>query len=153
MKNDAKTKLLQELGVLALAGKHGPNELKKLAEMIRGGRDYRWVGIYKIIRGDLTIVGGTGKTPPAYPRFPVTQGLCGAAVEARKTIVVKDVHKDARYLPTFGTTQSEILVPIINDDDRVMGVIAVESEKLAAFNTEDRRFLECVASLLAQALR
>ena len=121
--------------------------------MIRGGRDYRWVGIYKVSRGELIIVGATGNTPPAYPRFPVTQGLCGAAVEGRETIVVADVHKDPRYLPTFGTTQSEILVPIVNDSERVVGVIAVESEKLAAFQQDDRRFLECAASSLAQALK
>ena len=153
MKNEATSKLLQDLGVLALAGNHGPNELKQIAEMIRGGRDYRWVGIYKVSRGELIIVGATGNTPPAYPRFPVTQGLCGAAVEGRETIVVADVHKDPRYLPTFGTTQSEILVPIVNDSERVVGVIAVESEKLAAFQQDDRRFLECAASSLAQALK
>ena len=94
--------------------------------MIRGGRDYRWVGIYKVSRGELIIAGATGNTPPAYPRFPVTQGLCGAAVEGRETIVVADVHKDPRYLPTFGTTQSEILVPIVNDNSAVAAKRQVE---------------------------
>jgi L-methionine (R)-S-oxide reductase len=145
-------KMLQELGARALAGAHGPKQLKEMAEMIRAARDYRWVGFYKMTRTEFIIVAGTGKCPPAYPRFPITQGLCGAAAETRRTIVVGDVHKDPRYLPTFGSTQSEIVVPMINEDDRVVGMIDVESEKLHAFESEDRRFLERAATLIARAL-
>jgi L-methionine (R)-S-oxide reductase len=145
-------KMLQDLGAFVLAGAHGPAQLKKMAEMIRTARDYRWVGIYKVTRTEFINVAGTGDCPPAYPRFPVTQGLCCAAVELRQTIVVGDVHKDPRYLPTFGSTQSEIVVPIINDEDRIVGILDVESEKLNAFENDDRRFLERSASLLARAL-
>lgn len=150
---DPNTKMLQELGAFILAGAHGRDHLNRIAEMIREERGYRWVGIYKITRGELIIVAGTGDDPPAYPRFPVTQGLCGAAAEARETIIVPDVSKDGRYLPTFGSTRSEILVPIITPRDCVAGVIAVESEKLNAFTEEDREFLERVASLLPRALK
>ncbi|MEP6777214.1 MAG: GAF domain-containing protein [Chthoniobacterales bacterium] len=150
---DAHTKMLQDLGAFILAGAHGRDQLKQIAEMIRAERDYRWVGIYKIARGELIIAAGTGDDPPAYPRFPITQGLCGAAAEARETITVPDVTKDCRYLPTFGSTRSEILVPIITGRDRVAGVIAVESEKLNAFSKDDRKFLECVASLMPRTLK
>jgi GAF domain-containing protein len=145
-------KMLQELGALALAGAHAPKQLKEMAEMIRAARDYRWVGFYKMTRTEFIIVAGTGTCPPAYPRFPISQGLCGAAAETRRTIVVGDVHKDPRYLPTFGSTQSEIVVPMISEDDQVVGLIDVESEKLNAFESEDRRFLERAASLMARAL-
>ena len=60
-------------------------------------------------------------------------GLCGAARGNRETIVVGDVHKDPRYLPTFGSTQSEIVVPIIDEHNHVVGILDVESEKLNAF--------------------
>jgi len=144
--------LLQEIGAFVLAGAKEPGHLKEIAEMIRAGRDYRWVGIYKITRKELIIVAGTGPNPPAYPRFPITQGLCGAAAESRTTLVVGDVQKDSRYLPTFGSTQSEIVVPIITERDRVAGVVAVESARLNAFDDEDRDFLERAASLMARAL-
>jgi L-methionine (R)-S-oxide reductase len=144
--------MLQELGAFVLAGAHGPAQLKQMAEMIRAARDYRWVGIYKTTKIEFVIVAGTGNCPVAYPRFPVTQGLCGAAAELRDTIVVGDVHKDPRYLPTFGSTQSEIVVPIINEESRVVGMLDVESEKLNAFEDDDREFLERVAFLLSRAL-
>jgi L-methionine (R)-S-oxide reductase len=150
---EATTKKLQELGAFVLAGAHGPRQLCIVAEMIRAACDYRWVGIYKIKRGDFVIVAKTGKCPPTYPRFPITQGLAGAAMEAKKSIMVADVHKDPRYLPTFWSTQSEIVVPVITEAEKVIGLIDVESDKLNAFTKADRNFLEHAAFLLSRALK
>jgi L-methionine (R)-S-oxide reductase len=146
-------KKLQELGAFVLAGAKKPDQLCTMAEMIREACDYRFVGIYKISRGDFVIVAKTGECPPAYPRFPVTQGLAGAAVEEKKAIMVADVHKDPRYLPTFGSTQSEIVVPVITEAGKVVGLIDVESEKLDAFTENDRDFLEHAAYVIARALK
>jgi L-methionine (R)-S-oxide reductase len=66
---------------------------------------------------------------------------------------VADVHKDPRYLPTFGSTQSEIVVPVITETNKVVGFINVESEKLNAFTENDRDFLEHAAYLIARALK
>ncbi len=95
---------------------------------------------------------GTGDEPPAYPRFPLTQGLCGAVLESRKPIVVGDVRKDSRYLPTFHTTRSEIIVPIMNDHQHIVGMLDAESAKPNAFRDEDRQFLERAAGVIAHCL-
>ncbi len=145
-------KRLQELGAFALAGAHEPHQICQMAEMIRATRDYRWVGIYKIVRDDFVIMGKTGTCPPAYPRFPITQGLAGAAVEKKKAIMVADVHKDPRYLPTFENTKSEIVVPVIMESGKVIGLIDVESDKFNAFTPADRDFLEHAAFVIARAL-
>jgi L-methionine (R)-S-oxide reductase len=145
-------KKLQELGAFVLAGARGPRQLGMMAEMIRAACDYRWVGIYKIQRKDFVIVAKTGKCPPTYPRFPITQGLAAAAIESGKPIMVADVHKDPRYLPTFWSTQSEIVVPVITESKKIVGLIDVESDKLNAFKASDRDFLEHAAYLIARAL-
>ena len=54
--------------------------------------------------------------------------------------MVADVHKDPRYLPTFGSTQSEIVVPVITESEKVVGLIDVESEKLNAFTRSGSGF-------------
>jgi L-methionine (R)-S-oxide reductase len=146
-------KKLQELGAFVLAGAKNPNHLCTMAEMIRAACDYRYVAIYKISRGDFVIVAKTGKCPPAYPRFPITQGLAATALESKQAVIVADVHKDPRYLPTFGSTQSEIVVPVITETEKVVGFIDVESEKLNAFTENDRDFLEHAAYLIARALK
>jgi putative methionine-R-sulfoxide reductase with GAF domain len=66
---------------------------------------------------------------------------------------VDDVRKDARYLPTFGTTLSEIVVPIISRSERAVGVITAESAKLKAFSRDDREVLERVAGLMGREFK
>jgi putative methionine-R-sulfoxide reductase with GAF domain len=147
------TKLLQDLAAFILAAPKTPSSLKKVAEMVRAERDYRWIGIYKIERGEFIIAAGTGNEPPTYPRFPVSQGLCGAVAESGETLIVGDVRKDPRWLPAFWTTNSEIVVPIICESNKhVVGVIDVESERCDAFTEDDRDFLEHVAVVIARRL-
>jgi len=148
----ATLKRLQEIGGFALAGGCTKKRMKEVAEMIRAARGYRWVGIYKIVKDDFVIMTGTGDEPPAYPRFPITQGLCGAALESGKPIVVGDVQKDKRYLPTFHTTRSEIIVPMTNEHHHILGMLDAESDKINAFGEEDRQFLERAGGLIAHCL-
>ncbi|MGH8164403.1 MAG: GAF domain-containing protein [Rhodanobacteraceae bacterium] len=151
--NTQSTSLLQDLAAYLLAAPKSPQTVKRAAEMVRAERGYRWVGVYKIDRGDFVIVGGTGDEPPTYARFPTTQGRCGVVAESRETLIVGDVRKDPRWLPAFWTTQSEILVPIISEStERVLGAIDVESDQLNAFGDDDRDFLEHVAVLMARKL-
>lgn len=153
MKEPDTIKMLQELGAFILAGAKGPADVKTMAEMIQSARGYCWVGIYKLSRGELQIIAGTGDDPPCYPRFPATQGLCGAAAESRETIIVPDVRKDGRYLPAFHSMASEIVVPVISKSGRVVGVIVADSEKPKAFAKEDREVLERVAMLMGHAFK
>lgn len=153
MKDPATIKMLQELGAFILAGAKGKEDVKRIVEMVRAARGYRWVGLYKVTRGDLSLVAGTGDQPPCYRQFPATQGLCGAAVESGETIVVGDVRKDVRYLPTFNSTRSEIVVPIISKSERVVGVITAESDKLKAFSKDDREVFERVALLMGRSFK
>ena len=153
MKDPATIKMLQELGAFILAGGKGAKDVKRMADMICDARGWRWVGIYKLSRGELGIVAGSGDKPPCYQRFPATHGLCGAALESKQTIVVDDVRKDERYLPTFNSTLSEIVVPIVSKSERTVGVITAESDQLKAFSKDDRVVLERVALLMGHAFK
>src|SRR3712207_1156383 len=153
MKDPATLKMLQELGAFILAGAKGKSDVATMMRMMCDARGWRWAGVYKLTRGNLVIVAGSDDEAVCYPEFPATQGLCGAALEARETIVVNDVSKDKRYLPTFHSTRSEIVVPIVSRSEKVVGVITAESEKLKAFGKEDREVAERVALLMGQAFK
>src|SRR6266496_2899484 len=88
-------KKLQEIGAFALAGGCTRKRMKQLVEMIRAARDYRWLAVYKIVKDEFVILAGTGNEPPTYPQFPITQGLCGAALESGKPIIVGDAQGSA----------------------------------------------------------
>ncbi len=123
---------------------------ERVAELIRRRGAYRWVGIYAVEDDEIAALAWRGPQEPAYPRFPASEGLCGATVRSGAAVVVGDVTKDPRYLTTFQSTRSEIVVPIVHPATRTaLGVIDVESEQLNAFSDDDRRFLEeCAATLV-----
>jgi L-methionine (R)-S-oxide reductase len=145
-------KKLQEIGAFVLAGGCTKKRVKHVVEMIRAARNYRWVAIYKVTKKEFVILTETGDEPPAYPRFPITQGLCGAALESGEPIVVGDVRKDPRYLPAFHTTRSEMIIPMVSEDRQIVGMLDAESDKLDAFGRADREFLERAAGLIAHCL-
>jgi L-methionine (R)-S-oxide reductase len=122
-----------------------------VAKAIRRAGAYRWVGLYQVTGEEIANLAFDGPGAPAHPRFPVTQGLSGAAVASVETVVVGDVRKDPRYLTAFGSTRSEIIVPVVDRAGRkVVGTIDVESEEEDAFSKEDRAALErCAAAVAA----
>ena len=122
----------------------------RIAETIRSAGDYRWVGIYEVSGEEIAVIGWSGPEEPAYPRFPITQGLSGTAVTSGEAVVVGDVSTDPRYLTAFGSTRSEIIVPVIEPATRkVVGTIDVESEHKNAFTDADRATLERCATAIA----
>ena len=119
-----------------------------MADAIRRAGDYRWVGVYDVGETEIRIVAWSGGGPPAYPAFPRTQGLSGAAVAGARTVVANDVANDPRYLEAFGDTRAEIIVPVVVDGT-VRGTIDVESATPNAFARADEEFLEtCAAAAL-----
>jgi L-methionine (R)-S-oxide reductase len=125
-----------------------PSKAKSIANWIASERHYRWVGLYEVTATDIGMISCTGSTPPAFPRFPITRGLCGAAVASKSTVNLGDVQTDPRWLTTFGTTRSEIIVPVLSPDARVAGLIDVESDTLNAFNEQDEQFLQRCATMI-----
>jgi L-methionine (R)-S-oxide reductase len=123
---------------------------KSIARVILSAGGYRWVGIYDVNEQEVSNIAWSGKGAPAFPRFPVNQGLSADAVAGKRTVVCNDVANDPRYLTAFGNTQSEIIVPIMDHrNDRVVGTLDVESDVKNAFNDEDRHRLEDYARAIA----
>jgi L-methionine (R)-S-oxide reductase len=111
---------------------------------------YDWVGIYLLNGNELVLGPFTGRPSP-HTRIPLGRGICGAAAAEKATIVVDDVNTDPRYLACSVDTRSEIVVPIMRDND-VLGEIDVDSDRRAAFGAADRALLESVAGFLAARL-
>jgi L-methionine (R)-S-oxide reductase len=143
-------RLLDELGRVLRSTDGREATAERIAEMIRSAGDYRWVGIYEVSGEEIAFIGWSGPGEPAYPRFPITQGLSGTAVSSGEAVVVGDVSTDPRYLTAFGSTRSEIIVPVIEPATRkVVGTIDVESEHKHAFTDADHITLERCAAAIA----
>jgi L-methionine (R)-S-oxide reductase len=134
----------------ALAGGLGrAGTAARVAALIRQAGGYRWVGLYAVTDREIAALGWSGPGAPAHPRFPVTQGLSGAAVAARRAVVVNDVTADPRYLTAFATTLSEAIVPVLDPGTgAVVGTLDVESAERDAFTDADRHALQACAAAL-----
>ncbi len=114
---------------------------------------FSWVGIYRL-QGDLLSLSDAEFVGPSpqHRRISLSEGVCGAAVRDRETIVVPDVCADERYLACSPTVKSEIVVPIV-DRGIMVGVLDIDSDQLDAFTDDDRRFLESLVAKSAYLVR
>jgi len=90
---------------------------------------------------------------PARTRVPLHKGLSGAAAGQRRVLRVHDVNEDPRYIrcETGVDARSEIVVPLLMQD-RLIGVLDLESTQPHAFTLEHERMLSTLGSYVAVAL-
>jgi putative methionine-R-sulfoxide reductase with GAF domain len=125
--------------------------LQAVADTLRDSGEYRWIGLYDVDRaaGKVKNLVWSGPGPPEHPTFPAKRGLTGAAISTRRTINVGNVAADPRYLTAFGSTKSEIIVPVFDlAGKNVAGTIDVESDRLNAFSAEVQALLELCSGVV-----
>ncbi|MFI3284267.1 MAG: GAF domain-containing protein [Erysipelotrichaceae bacterium] len=97
-----------------------------------------WVGFY-MSSGEQLILGPfQGKV--ACTRIPFGKGVCGSAAATKQIQVVKDVHQFAGHIACDGASNSEIVLPIIIQDE-VWGVLDIDSYLFDRFSEEDTKEL------------
>jgi len=96
-----------------------------------------------------------GDSIPPRTRIPLHQGLTGAAAGERRSVRVSDTLLDPRFLAckidTGVAARSELVVPLLMQD-RLIGVLDLESAETHAFTAEHERMLGTLASYIAIAL-
>jgi sigma-B regulation protein RsbU (phosphoserine phosphatase) len=90
---------------------------------------------------------------PTRFQMPLHQGISGTAAAERRTIRVVDVRLDPRYVASGDEVEvrSELVVPLLLQD-RLVGVLDLESTKPHAFSAEHERLLNILGSYIAVAL-
>jgi sigma-B regulation protein RsbU (phosphoserine phosphatase) len=84
--------------------------------------------------------------------IPLGKGLTGAAAESREIVRVADTLADHRYIASHPDIRSEIAVPLIVQD-RVVGVMNLESERMGYFTEEHSRLLALLAPQIASSVQ
>ncbi|MBN1660623.1 MAG: GAF domain-containing protein [Anaerolineae bacterium] len=88
--------------------------------------------------------------------FRLGQGLAGAVAQTGQPLLVKDARQNSAFEPSWSypepDPESLVIVPILVDKE-VYGVISVEQNRKNAFDEQDRRLLETLASQVSQAVR
>jgi GAF domain-containing protein len=99
-----------------------------------------WIGFYRKINDSLVL--GPFQGPVACTTIGYGKGVCGTSWKESRTLLVEDVESFPGHIACSAASKSEIVVPLWRKDGSFWGVLDVDSEHLAHFDTLDQIELE-----------
>ena len=104
-----------------------------------------WVGFYLVKEDELVL--GPFQGPIACTRIKKGRGVCGTSWQKAETLIVADVEKFPGHIACSSLSRSEIVVPVIRNNE-VVGVLDVDSESLDLFDKTDAKYLEQIVAAI-----
>jgi GAF domain-containing protein len=124
--------------------------LANVAAVLKEAFGFFWVGFYLVKDSELVL--GPFQGPLACTRIAFNKGVCGRAYTTRETIIVPDVEEFPGHIACSSAARSEIVLPIFNDEE-VIGVLDVDSDKLDDFSEVDADGLGRIVRVIERATR
>jgi len=130
-----------------------PDRIAKAANfaalVFHGVPDLNWAGFYFYDGAELVVGPFQGK--PACVRIAIGKGVCGTAAATRQSQLVPDVHAFAGHIACDSASNSEIVVPLI-ENHVLIGVWDVDSPTINRFDAEDLQGMEALANVYIASL-
>ena len=104
-----------------------------------------WVGFYVVKQNELVLAPFQG--PVACTRIKKGRGVCGTSWAEAKTLIVPDVEKFPGHIACSSLSKSEIVVPVIRNNE-VVAVLDVDASEYDQFDTTDQQYLEEIVNLV-----
>ncbi len=106
-----------------------------------------WTGFYLVdeAKPDELVVGPYQGTLGCL-RIAFGRGVCGAAAQQRKSIIVPDVHAFPGHIACDSRSNSEIVVPVFKPSGALAAVLDVDSTAFDAFDAVDQAGLEAICA-------
>ena len=117
--------------------------LANIAAALKEQFGWFWVGFYLVKKEELVL--GPFQGPVACTRIKKGRGVCGSSWQQEQTVIVPDVAKFPGHIACSSLSVSEIVVPIIRNNE-VIGVLDADSEKLDLFDETDKKYLEQIVA-------
>jgi len=127
-----------------------PDQLANYANFcaaIKETFDFLWVGFYRVIGDELVL--GNFQGPVACTRIKKGRGVCGKAWEQNKVIIVEDVDLFEDHIACSSASKSEIVIPILDDNNLVVAVLDIDHSERNAFDDTDRKKLIKLLALIS----
>jgi GAF domain-containing protein len=112
--------------------------------------DINWAGFYLYDGNELVVGPFQGK--PACIRIAIGRGVCGTAAQTRETQLVADVNAFDGHIACDAASQSEIVVPLVRPDGRLLGVWDVDSPHTNRFDEDDRAGMQALCAVFMESV-
>ena len=106
-----------------------------------------WVGFY-LVKGEQLVL-GPFQGPVACTRIAFGKGVCGTAWKEKKSVLVPDVEQFEGHIACSSASVAEIVIPLINNQNEVIGVLDIDSEKYDILDETDVKWLEEIVRIVA----
>ena len=138
--------LLQEIN--AVIDKDLPlvSNLANVSAILNKLENINWCGFY-LAKDDVLYL-GPFQGEIACTIIPFGKGVCGTAAKEKRTLIVDNVHEFKGHIACSSLSKSEIVAPIIKDE-QVVGVIDIDSPIYNRFSSKEKALLEAVANSLS----
>ncbi|HHP7242494.1 MAG TPA: GAF domain-containing protein [Cyclobacteriaceae bacterium] len=141
--------LFQQIKTLVQDEKDRIANMANIASALKYGFDFLWVGFYLVKDNQLIL--GPFQGPIACSRIAYDKGVCGKAWSKSQTIIVPDVNLFPGHIACSSESRSEIVVPILKNQE-VIGVLDIDSSELNTFDETDQFFLDKICKLLISSI-
>ena len=148
-KNETYKLLLAQVKAMVKDESDPVANMANVAALIQESFHFWWTGFYRVIGEQLVL--GPFQGPVACTRIGFGKGVCGTSWKERKTLVVEDVEQFPGHIACSSESKSELVVPLIKQGE-VIGVLDIDSERLATFDQTDKEWLEQIAEATAAVL-
>jgi len=108
---------------------------------------FYWTGFY-LLTEKMELLVGSYQGTLACIKLQKDTGVCWAAINRDKTMIVPDVHKFPGHIACDSASKSEIVIPVKDKLGNILGVLDVDSVDLDSFDETDRLGLEKIVSLV-----
>jgi L-methionine (R)-S-oxide reductase len=108
--------------------------------------DFSWAGFY-LLQDDELIV-GPYQGPVACQLLEKNRGVCWTGINKQTNIIVPDVRKFPGHIACDSRSRSEIVIPIRDNKNEIIGVLDIDSGRTDNFDEADAIQLERIVSLI-----
>ena len=144
-KEEQYTALIPQIAALISGEKNLIANLGNITASLKQQFNFFWVGFYLV--EDQELVLGPFQGPIACTRIKKGKGVCGSSWEKQQTIIVPDVEAFPGHIACSSLSKSEIVLPFYQDN-KIIGVLDVDSDQHNSFDDVDARYLSEILSLL-----
>lgn len=146
-KTDKYTTIFQTIQAVVEGESDIVANMANVSALLHAEFGFWWTGFYRVDQKSNQLVLGPFQGPVACTRIPFGKGVCGTSWKRSETVIVPDVHKFPGHIACSSASNSEIVVPVFQNN-QVIAVLDIDSTEFNAFDQTDKEWLEKIVSLI-----
>lgn len=139
-KEEKYRSLLPQIAALTASEPDLIANMANISAVLKEAFGFFWIGFYRVRDGELLL--GPFQGGVACTRIGYGKGVCGTAWKEGRCVIVPDVDLFPGHIACSSESRSEIVIPLYDRDQKIIGVLDVDSDYRDAFDETDALYLD-----------